>query len=158
MEVLEALLWGFHNSKTGLCFPSYEAIAAKAECCRDTVAEAIKALEVTGVLTWVHRITRTRIRERDLFGKWTFRSQVIRTSNGYTFRDPKAAEARPNGGFSSKSENPTGIPNQEIQTLKSVQTERNAAAGSLSAGLEAALAGLEARLLGKGNGLSVRVA
>jgi hypothetical protein len=24
MEVLQALLWGFHNSKTGLCFPSYE--------------------------------------------------------------------------------------------------------------------------------------
>ena len=25
MEVLEALLWGFHNSKTGRCFPSYES-------------------------------------------------------------------------------------------------------------------------------------
>ena len=35
LEVLEALLWGFHNSRTGVCFPSYEAIAAKAECCRD---------------------------------------------------------------------------------------------------------------------------
>ena len=29
MEVFEALLWGFHNSKTGLCFPSYEAIAER---------------------------------------------------------------------------------------------------------------------------------
>jgi hypothetical protein len=28
MDVFEALLWGFHNSKTGCCFPSYEAIRA----------------------------------------------------------------------------------------------------------------------------------
>ena len=52
LEVLEALLWGFHNSRTGRCFPSYEAIAAKAECARSTVAEALKALEWAGVLTW----------------------------------------------------------------------------------------------------------
>jgi hypothetical protein len=44
LEVLEALLWGFHNSKSGLCFPSYEEIAKKAECCRDTVYEAIKGV------------------------------------------------------------------------------------------------------------------
>jgi Helix-turn-helix domain len=45
MQVFEALLFDFHNSKTGLCFPSYEAIAEKAKCCRDTVYEAIKVLE-----------------------------------------------------------------------------------------------------------------
>ena len=60
MEVLEALLWGFHNSKTGLCFPSYESIAEKAKCSRDTVYEAIKALEAADVLTWVNRIVRIR--------------------------------------------------------------------------------------------------
>ena len=27
LEVLQALLWGFHNSRDGRCFPSYEAIA-----------------------------------------------------------------------------------------------------------------------------------
>ena len=27
LDVLQALLWGFHNSRTGCCFPSYEAIA-----------------------------------------------------------------------------------------------------------------------------------
>ena len=70
VEVLEALLWGFHNAASGACFPSYEAIAAKAECCRDTVYEAIKALELAGVLTWVNRIVRERVRERDLFGQW----------------------------------------------------------------------------------------
>ena len=39
---------------------SYETIAAKAECCRCTVAEALKALEWAGVLTWQNRITRDR--------------------------------------------------------------------------------------------------
>jgi hypothetical protein len=111
LEVLEALLWGFHNSRSGVCFPSYEAIASKAECCRSTVAEALKALEWAGVLTWQHRITRAVVRQRDLFGRWSNRWTVIRTSNAYVFRDPKAAEA---GRFPATSENPTGTPNQEI--------------------------------------------
>ena len=79
LEVLEALLWGFHNARSGCCFPSYEAIAAKAECARSTVAEALKALEWAGVLTWQNRITRILVRERDLFGHWASRWQVIRT-------------------------------------------------------------------------------
>jgi hypothetical protein len=110
LEVLEALLWGFHNSRSGVCFPSYEAIAAKAECTRSTVAEALKALEWAGVLTWQHRITRIRERCRDLFGHLGWRWRVIRTSNAYVFRD-RMAEFR---GFSSKSENPPGTPNQEL--------------------------------------------
>src|SRR3954462_9666484 len=95
-EVLEALLWGFHNAASGVCFPSYEAIAAKAECCRDTVCEAIKALAFAGVLTWVNRIVRERVRDRDLFGQWATRWRVLRTSNAYALRDPK--ETVP-GGF-----------------------------------------------------------
>ena len=41
-----------------VCFPSHEAIAARAGCARSTVAEALKALEWAGVLTWQHRIAR----------------------------------------------------------------------------------------------------
>jgi hypothetical protein len=41
VAVLEAILWTFHNAKSGLCFPSYETIAAAAHCARSTVAEAI---------------------------------------------------------------------------------------------------------------------
>src|SRR3954453_1982821 len=104
-EVLEALLWGFHNAASGACFPSYEAIAATAECCRDTVCEAVKALAFAGVLTWVNRIVRERVRERDLFGQWATRWRVLRTSNAYAFRDPKPAMAsRP----ASTSESPPG--------------------------------------------------
>ena len=105
LEVLEALLWGFHNARSGCCFPSYEAIAARAECARSTVAEALKALEWAGVLTWQNRIARIHVRERDLFGRWASRWRVIRTSNAYVFRDP---QQRPEGVPASKSENPTG--------------------------------------------------
>ena len=111
LDVLEALLWGFHNSRTGCCFPSYERIAAKAECARTTVAEALKVLEWAGVLSWQHRITRVRERCRDLFGHEGWRWRVIRTSNAYVFRDPKTAVS---GGLSSKSENLSGTLNQEF--------------------------------------------
>jgi Helix-turn-helix domain len=114
LEVLEALLWGFHNSRTGCCFPGYASIAAKAECCRDTVCEALKVLELAGVLTWHHRIARIQMRERDLFGHWASRWRVIRTSNAYMFRDPQPRLA---GVPASKSENPAGTQSQEIQML-----------------------------------------
>jgi hypothetical protein len=111
LDVLHALLWGFHNSRSGVCFPGYEAIAAKAECARSTVAEALRVLEWAGVLTWQHRITRVRERCRDLWGHEGWRWRVIRTSNAYAFRDPQAVNSRP---VPSKSENPTGTQNQDI--------------------------------------------
>jgi AraC-like DNA-binding protein len=60
LAVLEARLWAFHNAKSGVCFPSYETIAAAAHCARSTVAQAIRALEDAGVLSWVQRIKRVR--------------------------------------------------------------------------------------------------
>jgi len=110
LEVLQALLWGFHNTQTGVCFPSYEAIAAKAGCARSTVAEALKALEFAGVLTWQHRLTRIRERCTDLFGRATWRWRTIRTSNAYMFRDPRPQLA---GAPASKSENPAGTQDQD---------------------------------------------
>ena len=114
LEVLHALLWGFHNSRDGRCFPSYETIALRAQCCRDTVYEAIKALEAADILTWVNRLIRVQYRERDLFGRMALRSRLVRTSNAYVFRDPlPCAPAGVPGhkpavslGNSSKSENP----------------------------------------------------
>jgi hypothetical protein len=111
LEVLEALLWAFHNSRDGRCFPSYESIAAKAGCNRDTVYEALKVLEAAGVLTWQNRITRILVRERDLFGQWASRWRVIRTSNAYVFSDPKPQLI---GVPASESENPLGTQDQEL--------------------------------------------
>ena len=114
MEVLETLVWGFHNSKDGRCFPSFDAIAAKAGCHRDTVNEAIKALEFAGILTWVNRIARITVRELDLFGRWVNRARIIRTSNSYLFRDPLPCAEVPEGHGSSKSENPSGTLNSDL--------------------------------------------
>jgi hypothetical protein len=111
LDVLQALLWGFHNSRSGCCFPSYEAIAGKAECARRTVAEALKVLEWAGILSWQHRIARVQVREVDLFGRWASRWRVIRTSNAYVFHDPH----RPLAGVpASECKNPPGTRNQEF--------------------------------------------
>jgi len=85
-RVLHVLLWHFMSYRDGLCFPSYETIAAKAPCCRDTVYEAIKVLEDTGVFTWVNRIDRVADRVKDLFGHWTKDYRFVRRSNVYMFR------------------------------------------------------------------------
>ena len=100
-DVLEALLWGFHNSRTGQCFPGYEAIAAKARCCRDTVHRAIHALEHADVLTWANRFSKIKLADR-----W----QIIRTSNAYAFRDPLPCVTV---SRRYESENPTGTLNQD---------------------------------------------
>jgi hypothetical protein len=104
IKVLDALLWGFHNAATGRCFPSYEKIAERADCARSTVYEAIRALEEAGILTWVNRIARIREWGPDLFGRAQNRIRVIRTSNAYTFIDPKP----------SKSDFATGTADQEL--------------------------------------------
>ena len=135
LEVLEALLWGFHNSRDGRCFPSYETIALRAQCCRDTVYEAIRALEAAEILTWVNRLIRVQYRELDLFGKLALRSRLVRTSNAYVFRDPlPCAPHAPERGYGagrdgqgrkeafavgsfaspSKSENPPRTLNQDF--------------------------------------------
>jgi hypothetical protein len=135
LEVLEALLWGFHNSRDGRCFPSYESIALRAQCCRDTVYEAIRALEAAEILTWVNRLIRVQFRELDLFGKLALRSRLIRTSNAYVFRDPLpctqnrgegregAAAGVASLASSSKSENPSGTLNQDFSYLSTASPD-----------------------------------
>ncbi len=104
---------------------------------------AIKALEFAGVLTWQNRITRALIRQRDMFGQWSNRWTVIRTSNAYVFHDPKPQLA---GVPAAKSENPTGTQDQDI--LDPVQ----AAARNMDSLLERALARFGAAVAAK-NGL-----
>ncbi|MDX7952161.1 helix-turn-helix domain-containing protein [Lichenihabitans sp. Uapishka_5] len=114
--VLEALLWAFHNARTGLCFPSYETIAGRAGCARSTVALAIKALEGAGILTWVNRLRRVKMP-----GPAGWRWRVLRTSNGYRFTDmpePNITETdavtRPRASqMLSKSEDPSRTTNQD---------------------------------------------
>jgi DNA-binding MarR family transcriptional regulator len=129
VAVLEALLWAFHNASSGVCFPSYERIAEAAGCARSTVAEAIKALEEAGILSWVQRIKRVRERCSDLLGDNGWRWRVLRTSNAYNFRDPGASNP-------SKSEKPTGTPNQDFSSSikKPVSASPNRVAVVLAGG------------------------
>lgn len=82
VDVALALIFGFHNERTGLCFPSYEAIAEAAGCNRSYVADLLDMLERAGVITWVHRL------ERRTVGGLI---RVFRTSNGYRLIDPATA-------------------------------------------------------------------
>lgn len=146
LAVLEALIWTFHNAQGGLCFPSYERIAEKAGCARSTVAEAIKALEEAGILSWVNRITRIRDRERDLFGHWANRWRVIRTSNAYVFRDLGAGRTY---GQASKSENRSGLLNQELSIYKTEATVAPDDLSGMSSPLLQALHRLGTAIAGK---------
>ena len=124
LAVLQALLWSFHNAKSGLCFPSYEKIAEAAGCARSTVAEAIKALEDAGILSWVNRIKRVAEQSIDFFGHRTRKTRVIRTSNGYVFMDPKGGQTPASLENSSKSDFPTGTPIQEFFIFKPAASPR----------------------------------
>lgn len=115
LEVLHTLLWKFHNSRAGDCFPSYETIAEKAECSRDSVRVAIRALEAAELLTWVNCFHKVRTQAADMFGRIGSAWRVMRTSNAYLFRDPlpcaPVCEA-------TKTENPPGTLNQEDSPRK----------------------------------------
>jgi hypothetical protein len=139
VAVLEALLWGFHNAKSGLCFPSYQRIAEAAHCARSSIAGALHALEDCGILSWVNRIKRVRERCPDLLGADGWRWRVLRTSNAYHFRDPGAPEL-------SKANFQTGTANQDYFSSLDVASgdERTGRSGREGA-------------LRKGRGANVRV-
>ena len=150
LDVLRALLWGFHNGISGRCFPSYERIADRARVHRSTVARAIIALEQQGVLTWENRLERQRVAIEGLFGlQWV--TVPRRTSNAYCFYDYRRdVFGRPVDLPSSpKSQNSTGTISQENQKLAHEQMERGASSPlDPSHLLEAALLRLEQAMTG----------
>lgn len=89
MIVLQKLVWGFANTKTGSCFPSYDAIAERAGCARSVAINAVNVLEAAGVLQVFNRLKRVGVR-------------VLRTSNAYVFRDPGAGSENQSGNQESK--------------------------------------------------------
>ncbi len=115
LDVLWALLWGFHNTHTGRCFPSYEAIAEKAKVDRSTVARAIAALEAGQVLTWENRLVRQRVVTPRLVGPMVV-LVPRRTSNAYSFRDPQPQTP----AILPKSQNSTGTIFKDSSSLAEV--------------------------------------
>jgi Helix-turn-helix domain len=143
LDVLEALLWKFHNAKSGLCFPSHEKIAEAAGCCEATVKTAVNALEAAGLLSWVNRIKRVRETVAGLFGETVGRVRVIRTSNAYRFVDPKPTRSPETPIIPSKANFQLGTSNQDLFSSIN-EPERSPSP------LETALARLGAAIQGKG--------
>jgi CRP-like cAMP-binding protein len=82
LDVLRALLRGFYSYRDGTCFPSYEAIAEAAGCCRATVAAKLRVLEQLGIIETVRRkvvASFTSLAQRVRF------DVAVQTSNSYTF-------------------------------------------------------------------------
>jgi hypothetical protein len=86
IKVLRALLLTFLDGRSGRCEPAYDAIAEKANVCRQSVANALARLEACGLLTITRRIVREVID-----GIWTSRQ----ASNCYAFGEPGAAPCPP---------------------------------------------------------------
>jgi hypothetical protein len=82
LDVLRALLRGFYSYRDGTCFPSWEAIAEAAGCCRETVRAKLRILEQLGIIETVRR---------KVVASFTSRVQRVRvdfavqTSNSYVF-------------------------------------------------------------------------
>ena len=55
LAVLHALLFDFHNNRTGRMDPCWETLADAANLSRATVARALARLKAAGVLNWVKR-------------------------------------------------------------------------------------------------------
>jgi len=115
MMVLRALLMRFHNRKTGLCFPSYDAIQEVTGLCRQSIAVALQRLESAGVL----KITRRLIRIAGALGGaicqqmsnlYAFAEPARQLDLGATTAPPRLrlpprvynADCNPNRGFSNK--------------------------------------------------------
>jgi len=80
MMVMRCLLMRFHNRKSGLCFPSYDAIQEVTGLCRQSIAVALQRLESAGVL----KITRRMIRVAGALGG----AICQQCSNLYAFAEP----------------------------------------------------------------------
>lgn len=82
--VFRSLLNDFHNSRSGLCFPSFEALAEKSGVSRRTVARSVVLFERFGLLTWTRRLRRVRVAGVVV---------PVRASNSYVFIVPASVEA-----------------------------------------------------------------
>lgn len=120
LEVFRALLWRFHNSKSGQCFPGYEKLMKATGFCRETIARSLDMLEGCGLLRVQHRLIRVRV--PDPVTQFMV-LRPIRTSNSYDL-NPGVSEITESLCTGSKS---------TIQTETSGEDCPSALTGVLSA-------------------------
>jgi DNA-binding transcriptional regulator YhcF (GntR family) len=90
VEVMHALMWHLHSSKSGRCHPTLQDIADMARCARSTVQEALKQLESARCVQWVNCLYRRA-------------GAVFRTANAYVLLDPGARYTRKSSNTDEQS-------------------------------------------------------
>jgi hypothetical protein len=91
LDVLRALLRGFYSYRTGECFPSWDAIAEAAGCCRETVRQKLRVLEQIGIIETIRRKVVQTFTSRAHRVRFDF---AVQTSNSYVFNLPIADRAQ----------------------------------------------------------------
>jgi hypothetical protein len=139
LDVLRALLKRFYCHRTGECFPSMEAIAAAAGCCRETVRRKLRALEAAGIVQTIRRKIVVSVGNRARRERYDF---AVQTSNSYVFNF--AVADRPAHGdlalplFAKKVADPQPfLPDAKFRHATSLEIKTN-----LPPDLAAALKGL----------------
>jgi hypothetical protein len=87
LDVLRALLRRFYSHRDGTCFPSYDAIAQAAGCCRETVAKKLRILEQLGIIETIRRKVVASFTSRVHRVRFDV---AVQTSNAYRFNLPIA--------------------------------------------------------------------
>jgi hypothetical protein len=87
LDVLRALLRRFYSHRNGTCFPSYDAIAEAAGCCRATVAAKLRILEQLGIIETIRRKVVASFTSRVHRVRFDV---AVQTSNSYRFNLPIA--------------------------------------------------------------------
>ena len=89
LAVLRCLLNHFQNRHSGRLDPSYSQIQKITGFCRQTIANAIKSLELVGILEIMRRIVRERVRVWvEEAQKFFVYDRVVQTTNAYMVNYP----------------------------------------------------------------------
>jgi hypothetical protein len=101
LTVLRCLMFTFLNSKTGLLCPSYRTLQDRTGLCRQSVANGLARLELTGIVRIVRRIVRERVnRISPITGEPESYVGTVQTSSLYSLHRP--------GAWSDHLERPAG--------------------------------------------------
>lgn len=89
--VLRALLFRFHNSKSGLLCPSYDALKKHTGLCKQSIATALARLELAGVAKITRRLCRQQVhRTSPITGADELVALTTNATNLYALSEPGA--------------------------------------------------------------------
>ena len=117
LTVLRVLIFHF-LSRSGRCFPSYDAIMRATGLCRQSVRNALKRLEAVGLIRVMRRLERRHIaRECPHTGEWQSFITTVQSSNAYVFGPPYGGAELLAPHSTSRSSFPQPTPRGLLQAL-----------------------------------------